>query len=256
MRTFYSIAILLALLFGIAQSSNAQIKKNVEDSTISIAMVDVSYAFQVPGGDLAKRFGNSSAIGLSFQYKTKSNWLFGANGSFIFGAKIKEDSILRAIATPGGTIITNVGTGAEVYQYERGYTLTGSIGKLIPAFGPNKNTGFIISVGGGFINHKIRIEVADNNVYALSKDYKTGYDRKTNGPCITEFIGYRYMGNRKLLNFFIGVEALQGFTQNRRPYNFDQGGPDHTKRKDMLYSFKFGWVLPIYRRDPGTYYYN
>jgi hypothetical protein len=256
MRTFYTIAIILALLLGIAQSSTAQIKKNVEDSTISIAMVDISYAFQMPGGDLAKRFGNSSAIGLSFQYKTKSNWLFGANGSFIFGSKIKEDSILRAIATPGGTIITNVGTGAEVYQYERGYTLTGSIGKLIPAFGPNKNTGFIISIGGGFINHKIRIEVADNNVYALSKDYKTGYDRKTNGPCITEFIGYRYMGNRKLLNFFIGVEALQGFTQNRRPYNFDQGGPDLTKRRDLLYSFKFGWVLPLYRRDPGTYYYN
>jgi hypothetical protein len=244
------------MLLGMAQSSYAQIKKDVEDSTISIAMVDVSYAFQVPGGDLAKRFGNSSALGLNFQYKTKSNWLFGVGGSFIFGADIKEDTILKAIATTGGTIITNVGTGAEVYQYERGYMLTGSIGKIIPAFGPNKNTGFIISVGGGFINHKIRIEVADNNVYALSKDYKTGYDRKTNGPCITEFIGYRYMGNRKLLNFFVGVEAMQGFTQNRRPYNFDQMGTDNTKRVDMLYSFKFGWVLPLYRRDPGTYYYN
>ena len=256
MRTLYTIFIFAALLLGIAQTANAQVVKNVEDSTISITMVDVSYAFQMPGGDLAKRFGNSSMLGLNLQYKTKSNWLFGLGAGFIFGADIKEDSILKAIATPGGTIITNVGTGAEVYQYERGYMLTGSIGKLIPAFGPNKNTGFIISVGGGFINHKIRIEVADNNVYALSKEYKTGYDRKTNGPCITEFIGYRYMGNRRLLNFFAGFEFVQGFTQNRRPYNFDQMGPDNTKRVDLLYSFKLGWVLPLYRRDPGTYFYN
>jgi hypothetical protein len=257
MKFLYPIVTVGALLLSIAQTTCAQVTpKNVEDSTISIAMVDISYAFQVPGGNLADRFGNNSMLGLNFQYKTKNNWMFGAGGGFIFGSDIKEDTILKAIATPGGTVITNVGTGAEIYQYQRGYMFTASVGKLIPAFGPNKNTGFVISVGGGFINHKIRIEVADNNVYALSKDYKTGYDRKTNGPCITEFFGYRYMGNRKLLNFFVGAEFTQGFTQNRRPYNFDQMGPDNTKRIDLLYSFKFGWVLPLYRRDPGTYFYN
>lgn len=256
MRTLYSICILPFLLLCLSQTATAQTVKNVEDSTISITMFDIGYAYQIPGADLAKRFGNNSALSLGMQYKIKSNWIFGLHGSFIFGDNIREDTILKNLSTSNNQIITNVGTYAEVYQYQRGYTLTATIGKIIPAWGPNKNTGIILSAGVGFINHKIRFEVADNNVYPLGGDYKTGYDRKTNGLCLTQFVGYRYMGNRRLLNFFAGFEFIQGFTQNRRAYNFDLMGPDHSKRLDLLYGIKVGWVLPIYRRDAGTYFYN
>lgn len=230
--------------------------KNVKDSVISIVTVEMSYAYQFPAGDLAKRFDANSNIGINFQYKTNKNWIWGIGSQFIFGNNVKEDSLLGHISTSTGNIITAGGTYGEVYTYERGYVLTAQVSKLIPLFGTNRNTGLVIGLGGGFINHKIRIEVGNNNVFPLQGDYKKGYDRKTNGPCVTGFIGYRYMSSRKLVNFFAGVEFLQGFTQGRRPWNFDQGKADNSKRNDQLYSIRVGWILPLYRRDTNVYYYN
>lgn len=249
------IAHIFLLLCLLAINMAGQRTRNVKDSTISISLVDVGYSFQVPGGDMAKRYGPNSMLGISFGYKTNKNWLWSISGNFLFGSRIKEDSLFSALTTSQGFMLTNVGTYAEVYLYERGYTAGASLGKLIP-WGPNRNSGIFISAGAGFINHKIRIEVANNNVYALTDEYKKGYDRKTNGLYITEFIGYRYMGNKKLLNFFAGFEFYQGFTQGRRPYNFDQMAPDNNKRLDLLYGLRIGWTLPLYRRDPGTYFYN
>lgn len=239
---------------------NAQYKstaKNVKDSIISVASIEVSYAFQLPGGDLAKRYNANSNLGGGFTYKTSKNWLWGINGQFIFGSSIKEDSLLSHISTSAGAIITAGGTYGEVYTYERGYVLGATIGKLIPLGKTNRNTGLMISLGGGFINHKIRIEVGNNNVYPLMDDYKKGYDRKTNGPCATGFIGYRYMGNKKLVNFYAGFDFLLGFTKERRPWNFDQAAPpSQALRNDMLYGIRVGWMLPLYRRDTNVYYYN
>ena len=236
----------------------AQVKpKNVKDSVISVATVEISYAFQIPGGDLVKRYDANSAIGGGFQYKTNRNWIWGVNGMFMFGNNVKEDSLLGHISTSTGNIITNTGTYGEVYTYERGYTLTAQVSKLIPLGKTNRNTGIVLGLGGGFINHKIRIEVGDNNVYPLQGDYKKGYDRKTNGPCATASIGYRYMGNKKLVNFYVGFDFLQGFTHERRPWNFDQGkAPSQAMRNDQLYSVRIAWLLPLYRRDTNVYYYN
>lgn len=250
------LVVLLCLPFG----ANAQVKnsaKNVKDSIISIATVEISYAFQVPGGDLVKRYGANSAIGGGLFYKTNKNWLWGVGGQFMFGSNIKEDSLLARISTSTGNLITNSGTYGEVYTYQRGYILTASFGKLIPLGKTNRNTGIMVALGGGFINHKIRIEVGENNVFPLDGDYKKGYDRKTNGPCATGFIGYRYMGSKKLVNFYAGFEFLWGFTKERRPWNFDQNAaPSNALRNDMLYSLRLGWMLPLYRRDTNVYYYN
>jgi hypothetical protein len=32
-------------------------------------------------------------------------------------------------------------------------------------------------------------------------------------------------------------------------------GPDKTKRFDLLSGFRIGWILPLYKRTPETYYY-
>lgn len=253
-----NIAVIACLILCLPFFAQAQTKtKNVKDSVISVATVEIGYAFQIPGGDLAKRYNANSAIGGGFQYKSSRNWIWGINGQFMFGSSVKEDSLLSHISTSTGNLITSSGTYGEVYTYERGYILSASISKLIPLGKTNRNTGIVLGVGGGFINHKIRIEVGDNNVFPLQGDYKKGYDRKTNGPCVIGSIGYRYMGNKKLVNFYIGFDFLQGFTHERRPWNFDQGkAPSQAQRNDQLYSVRIAWLLPLYRRDTNVYYYN
>ena len=55
-----------------------------------IPMIYATYAYQWPGGDLAKRFRGNSSIGGGFMVKTRSNWLIGAEGNYIFGGECEE----------------------------------------------------------------------------------------------------------------------------------------------------------------------
>ena len=87
-------------------------------------------------------------------------------------------------------------------------------------------------------------------------DYAKGYDRLTDGISTNEFIGYMYIGNKRLLTFYAGFDFTQAWTRDRRGYNFDLHGPDNTKRFDMLSGIKVGWIIPIYRIAPDKYYYQ
>ena len=93
----------------ILASLNALSQVSVQDSCIFTPLVVTSYSYQIPGGDLAKRFGSNSNIGLSFLLKTKKNWMFGFDGSFIFGKKLKEDTILKNIYTKDNFVINKNG---------------------------------------------------------------------------------------------------------------------------------------------------
>jgi hypothetical protein len=233
---------------------NAQAK--VKDSLLLAPVLGFSYSYQLSGGDLKKRFGNNSNVGAQFLLKFKSNWLIGADYSFLFGSKLKETGMLDSIKTETGFIIDVNGQYAQTRMFERGYTASIKAGKLIPVLAPNKNSGFYATLGIGMLQHKIRIEDIGNNSPQLSKEYRKGYDRMTNGIAITEFIGYMLLSNTRLFNAFAGFEFTQAFTQSRRSYNFDTMERDTQKRKDYLSGFRLGIILPLYKRGPMDYYYD
>lgn len=229
---------------------------SVKDSAIFAPLINISYAYQIPSGDMAKRFGANSNIGMSFMIKTKSNWLLGADCSFLFGDLIKEDSILNGISTKEGDIITQNGQVAIVRLYERGYSTQIKAGKLFPVLGPNKNSGLFFTVGAGFLQHKIRIDNVGNTVLNLSDEYKRGYDRLTYGFAASEFIGYTFLGNKRRVNFFAGIEFYQAWTKNRRTYNYDTMQKDDSLKRDYLTGFRVGWIVPLYKKVPKEFYYH
>lgn len=233
--------------------SNAQV--SIKDSCIAIPMIAASFGFQVPGGDLAKRFGNNANTGISFKYKTKKNIITGIEWSYLFGKQIKENGILDSIATFEGFIINQNGEYADVRLYERGYNITLKFGKLIPIWGVNKNSGPFITAGVGMLQHRIRIEDIGNQSPQLSAEYKKGYDRLTNGLCLSQFIGYSHFGNKRLVNFYTGFEFTEAFTKSRRSYDYDLMQRDTLKRKDFLYGIRAGWILPLYKKTPKEFYY-
>ena len=82
-------------------------------------MFYATYAYQITGGDVGKRFGNNSAIGGGFQMKTKRNWVFGGEFNYMFGGKVKnQESILSSIVNSDGFLITSSGEYAEVHFIE------------------------------------------------------------------------------------------------------------------------------------------
>lgn len=246
-KIILSIALLISICF--AQSE-------IKDSSIFMPMAKISYSFQFPGGDMAMRFGNSSTIGGGFGLKTKTNWDFSIDYNYLFGNNIKDTGMLDELKNSSGFITSKDGEAAEYQTYERGHFINFSVGKLIPVFSPNKNSGIIVKAGVGLLVHKIKYFNFANDIIQFQGEYVKGYDRYTSGLSTSQFIGYRYLSNRKLINFFIGFEFIQGFTKLQRDYQVDiePGTPNNT-RLDLLYGIKAGWILPLYKRADDRFYY-
>lgn len=251
--TGFFLLILCTLLLA-PPSASAQV--NVKDSALQISIIYPTYAFSVPGGDMAERFSFSHQLGAGYMLKGANNWSIAFEGNFLFRDGIKDPaSILSGIMTSDGFIIEEGGVFANVLLLERGFTIWVKVGKLFPVAGPNPNSGVLVQLGGGMLQHKIRIEVPSNSAPQLKGDYKKGYDHLCNGPAISQFIGYQYLGNSRKVNFFAGLEFTEAYTFSRRSYYFnDMKRPDE-KRFDMLGSIKIGWYLPLYKKTSQKFYY-
>ena len=244
---------LVSCLFSLLSVSRAQ---NVKDSSLFVPMVKFSYAFQIPGGDLQRRFGYNSNVGLIFSIKTKRNLFFGASGSFFFGDQIKEMGILDSLKTSTGFIINQNGNPAVVRLYERGVTVSLHVGKMFNVFAGNKNSGLLLYAGPTYIRHKIKINDIGRQSPQLVDSYQKGYDRLTAGFGAQEFIGYIYLGNKRMLNCFFGFEFTQAFTKSQRSFDYVLMKADTDKRTDLLYGIRVGWILPLYKRVPQQFYYQ
>ena len=213
--------------------------------------------FDIPAGDMAKRFGLSYRVGPSVFYKTKSNWIFGAKADFILGNKIEEEGFLSNIKDENGNFITSSGFRSNIDVFERGYMIGLQAGKIINFSKSNPDNGLLLLTSAGFIQHKILISTRKSgSVAQVEGDYKKGYDRLTNGWFVEQFVGYTFFANNGLVNFNIGLDVTAGFTQGRRDYLFDVQKPGTDKRFDMLFGIRGGWYIPIFKRKSEEFYFE
>ncbi|MBL7943146.1 MAG: hypothetical protein JNM00_10290 [Flavobacteriales bacterium] len=226
------------------------------DTTWFDPHISVSFAYQAPGGDLAFRFMNNMSLGGAFQIRTPANWYYGIEGTYFFGNKVNEPGLMQNLYTDAGEILDNSGQVAIVAPQERGFTVMANGGRLFPVVGPNDYSGILVRVGAGFMRHKIRLEHQESEITQLEGDYAKGYDRLTYGPAISQHIGYMHASNNRLINFYIGVEAFEGFTKGRRALNFDTRTTDNAQRFDMLVGLRAGWILHLTPRTQSDYYFN
>lgn len=231
-------------------------QQSIKDSTISIHLIMAQYAVQFPGGDVAERFGVNSMVGAGYFYKTKSNWLLGVDGSFMFGSEVKnKEHIFDNIETSDDNIVDLEGIYATYHFYERGFSVLGKIGKNFSFGKPNPNSGILAGLGAGYLQHKIFIDHRDKTAPQITGDYLKGYDELKRGPAINAFVGYMFLGNTKVINFYTGIEYTVAFTQFVHPYSFAQMKYNSGNFTDTFLSVKFGWFIPVYRRAPKEFYY-
>ncbi len=251
---FFVLVVACAPLFG---------QKSIRDSSITMGYLSVAYSLGQPGGDLAKRFGTTHQIGVEGGMKLASNFYAYSGLKFVFGNDVREEVARNVVQLFGtaSTGITTMAVGADgrfytVRFFERGYSIPLVVGKIFSlSKKANLNSGIYLELGTQFIQHKISISAVGDNVPYLAKPYLKGYDRLSNGIGLIEGLGYRYHGNNRFTNFFIGAELSQNFTQSRRDLNFDTGLQDTQQRRDLLYNLKAGWIFPIYRSAPESEYY-
>jgi hypothetical protein len=246
--------ILILYLLCIGCSFNYAFSQSVKDSTIRILVVGIHLSGQLPQNDLAKRFGPNLAAGASFSWKTKKNFLFGIEGTYVFGKKVKED-VVSNMRGSDGFITDNEGYPADLRLTHRGLNLSVNAGYVFSKFGHNPNSGLFVSIGAGYMVHKVNLYDANQKIAAVKGDLAKGYDRLTGGFALTQFIGYRYLSNNRLANFYIGFEFQEGITKSLRGFNYNDGLSDTQKRYDVINGLRFGWELPLYKRTKDFYYY-
>ncbi len=232
-------------------------QENIADSSILMPAIKLGYSAGFPQLDLKERMGFTSIINSRFEIKFRSQWIVGAHYNFMFGRSIKDSGMIKELLTSSGGIINSNGEFGTYEMLQRGHHAGVYIGRLFPYFSPNLNSGIVATIGAGIFTHKINFNNISGDLVQLNGEYKKGYDRYTAGFSLTEFIGYQYLSNNRLLNFYGGIELTQAFTKIRRGYQVDYSldDPRFGERKDFLISIQIGWILPLYRRPPKEFYY-
>lgn len=248
------IAVIVLLITASAASAQRVVqqkkKRNVRDSIVSSGFIGADYGYNLPGGDLYQRFGNNSTIGAYAGYKTKKNNFYALEWNYIFGEKVKETGMLDSISTSEGYLIDQEGKLADIRIFERGFTLHAQYGHLFPIreISPNPNCGLFLTAGVGMLQHKVRIIDNGGRSPQLRGEYLKGYDRMTSGLSFSQFVGYWYMSSNHFVNFYFGFEAYEAFTKSRRSWDYDLMRADTQQRFDVMYGFRAGWIIPLYRR--------
>jgi hypothetical protein len=221
--------------------------KEPEGELPGIVLIDLAYAMQLPAGDMKKDFNFNFNFGSRVSYVLPKNWLFGLNGEWLFSDKIKTD-VLAPLRVDNGQIIEITGNMGLTSLGQRGFYLGAHVGHLLSISKAPRRHNLEFRFGAGYLQHWVRIRILSRqeDLPQLSGAYLRGYDRRTSGLALQQYFGYRYMSKSKLINLFIGVDITEGFTKNRRYWNYDTREADTKQHIDLLMGFKAGFTIPIY----------
>lgn len=231
-----------------------QAQVNVRDSVVRAVVFAPTGSFYLPTASLRNRTGLFYGVGGGIFYKSSRNFYWEVSGAFLTGNRIRERDALLRLATEDGFIIAQDGGFADVRLLFRGWELLFSLGKRIVRLGPNPNCGLYVKAGLGWLGHKIRIEVQNNNVQALQGDYIKGYDRLRAGLCLSQEVGYIFFSNNKRITFRMGLFMNEAFTRSLRGFNYDSGLPDDQGYTDVAAGIRLAWMIAAYVRPAEVYY--
>ena len=209
-----------------------------------------TYGVDVPGGDLADRFGVNYNPAIDLDWVIDDSWFLGIHGHFLLGPFVKED-VIRNIRTSDGLLIGQQQNQSIVTLKQRGFNIGIHGGKFINlSKGKNKH-GIRLRLGTGILSHHIIFNDESATLNQLLGDYANGYDRLSRGIAVEEFVGYQFINETGKINLFAGFSFVQGFTTNLRPVNFDTGIRDDRSRIDLLNGIRVGFTISLFDAGKG-----
>jgi hypothetical protein len=243
-----SVVLFLCSLKGSAQHKDS-LKGSTrhKDSASSGFLFEISYAGQLPGGDLGKLFGFNSNVQGGVYYKTESNWIYGGSFSYIFGNQLRDLNVLDSIATTNGNLIANDGNYPGISYFEKAFDIQLTVGKLFPV-SKNRNSGILFTFSAGYMQYHMDIQAPSDWTPQISGAYLQGYEHLTAGVCGTEFIGYQYISKKQFLALFAGFEFTEAFVKDLQ-FDFQSETKNPNYKYSMLSSIRVGWMLPILREN-------
>jgi hypothetical protein len=249
MLQYYLSGILILLCFTV----EAQIYERTDQRPGTI--IGIHYGRGAPLGDMAARFGDHNALGLSPGYMTSSGWVYGLTARYFWGARVK-DNIASNLFTSEGFIIGNNQGPVTFKTRERGGSGLFSLGKIFDLDPGVGRTGIRTELGVGMMWHRVRLQDDTRSATQILDPYHKGYDRLTGGMAGSIDISFQFMEADRGLNFNIGVNYLFASTESWRGYNYDTRSADTDRRYDGMITAYVAFILPIYRStDSSNIYY-
>lgn len=259
----YLTTILLAIVL-LSRTVSAQ-----KTDTMQCFTVGFNFGTMLTSGERVMGNGQKTDIvknpflnfGVDVLYKFRTNWVLGVEGDLYFGndnLKNREQRLSHIYAE--GAVIGNGGGDAGVEAFNRGISVIGSMGKIIPLSKKKINSGLFLSLGAGLTQSHIVYSVQAEEAPQLDGDYSRLYDHQQRGPVIAENIGYWFMNSDKVyLNFLLTFEMQQSFTHSTRDYVIDNclgiSGKDNNWYFTPIYMLKLVWMFPITGKTTQEYYY-
>lgn len=239
-----------------------QAQFRVKSDTLAGFFIPINFGVSQPSMGLADRFGLSYRAGTGCFFRTFSGWIFGIEGDFWFGERVlSRDEILKSVSNQQGLVLDHLGLEANLMTFQRGWIASAFAGRLLRVLNHNPNSGLLITAGGGYLQHRIRLESGHQQsiIYQIENEYQRGYDRLNTGWQGRIYFGYLHAGNYQTYNFMIGVEYMYGQTSSVRGFDYTSGQEDHKILTNGLTTLKFSWFMSMYRervtRDKKYFYY-
>jgi len=239
--------VLLFVLMAVLAMSQQKVEKQSDDD--AAFLFGLEYAYDFAGGDMKARYGNNLDVGAKLSYLFKNtSFQLGLKANYLFGDTVKQD-VLAHLRDGNGYILGVNGTYGQVKMRERGFQI-GAFASNVFSFGKlNTRSGIRVDLGVDILQHWIRLQDDNNTVAQFDDPYDKGYDRLTNGFGLNEFIGFQYMSSNRRVNYYIGFDFSQAWTESRRDFDFATQSSLEGQRLDLLFGIKAGWILPVYRES-------
>ncbi len=234
----------LLLLIGQQLFAQTEPEKGLDPGAV---FIDLAYAIQLPEADMKENFSWNSNVGARVGYLLPNNWLFALGGEWIFSDQVKTD-VLAPLREANGNLIDITGRMGLTQLGQRGFSINGQVGRIFPLTQKGRRHCIEARLGLGYLQHWVRIRILGDPelLPQLTGDYLLGYDRRSSGLATQQYIGYKYMSQSKLVNLFVGLDFTQGFTKNRRVWNYDTRQPDTDLKLDLLLGLRAGFTIPFF----------
>jgi len=232
--------------------------KNYIDTAAPMIWLDAHLAYHFPFGELGKMFKNNFAVGPGFTFKSRSNWTVGFHVDYMFNANMRDPNFFNGtLANDHGIVIDGNGLVSQggITAEGRYWTVQADFGKIIPV-DRWKNSGIWLKLGAGYFSHRLRLDDFGKQYPQLDGNYAKGYDRRSGGFVLSQFVGYQFVRKNRMLNFFVGLEFHEMWTKPNRNYVFFEGPTNEMKAKfSGLVGLKAGWNIPLYEKKTTTTFY-
>ncbi|MFA8451222.1 MAG: hypothetical protein ACEPOW_11045 [Bacteroidales bacterium] len=227
-----------------------------KDNRIIIPAVHFDVGYNWVSGDRGEAVNSGLVAGGGFLLKDRKNFMYDLEFSYAFSDKVKNYlTVFPNLITKNGLILDNSGANAAIDVSMRSYSFMFKVGKILIPMKKNKECGFFLNLGAGYMESFFRIKGEEDAVPQLRNDYAKVYDQLRGGFVTSQSIGYVNFGDDNLRNFIVEFEVKENFSKSLRKYDMVLQKKDTKSYTDIYMGIKLKWMFP-FKKKVKDYYYH